>query len=194
MSQCFSGHNCGHRYVNARYQNEVSHNQFPECMSFGLCGWLMCTCLMNGTWFGLCRPSHKAPFWYAEKCTKCENCLIGAHMFLSFICDQPLQEPTKSAKSSTKNSNAGGGKDAGTENSEEVKMTMWLLLLMFGFSLELAPVVAGIRLFGAQKAKQFNCSAFCKAALIMHGNMWSNNYCSRCWKLTSLFFIFIYVV
>uniref|UniRef100_A0A673N1E3 Serine/threonine protein phosphatase 2A regulatory subunit n=1 Tax=Sinocyclocheilus rhinocerous TaxID=307959 RepID=A0A673N1E3_9TELE len=28
-------------------------------------------------------------------------------------------EPTKSAKSSTKNSNAGGGKDAGTENSEE---------------------------------------------------------------------------
>lgn len=35
-----------------------------------------------------------------------------------------LQEPTKSAKSSTKNSNAGGGKDAGTENSEEVKMTV----------------------------------------------------------------------
>ncbi|XP_057198568.1 serine/threonine-protein phosphatase 2A 56 kDa regulatory subunit delta isoform [Triplophysa rosa] len=33
------------------------------------------------------------------------------------------KEPTKSAKSSTKNSNAGGGKDAGTENSEEAQQT-----------------------------------------------------------------------
>ncbi|KAI2657557.1 Serine/threonine-protein phosphatase 2A 56 kDa regulatory subunit delta isoform [Labeo rohita] len=35
----------------------------------------------------------------------------------------PMKEPTKSAKSSTKNSNAGGGKDAGTENSEEAQQT-----------------------------------------------------------------------
>lgn len=46
------------------------------------------------------------------------------------ICDSDfllwsLQEPTKSAKSSTKNSNAGGGKDAGTENSEEVKKSVF---------------------------------------------------------------------
>ncbi|XP_048061491.1 serine/threonine-protein phosphatase 2A 56 kDa regulatory subunit delta isoform isoform X3 [Megalobrama amblycephala] len=34
-----------------------------------------------------------------------------------------MEEPTKSAKSSTKNSNAGGGKDAGTENSEEAQQT-----------------------------------------------------------------------
>ncbi|XP_067278707.1 serine/threonine-protein phosphatase 2A 56 kDa regulatory subunit delta isoform isoform X1 [Pseudorasbora parva] len=33
------------------------------------------------------------------------------------------KEPTKSAKSSTKNSNAGGGKDAGTDNSEEAQQT-----------------------------------------------------------------------
>lgn len=46
-------------------------------------------------------------------------------MFVNFLYLWSLQEPTKSAKSSTKNSNAGGGKDACTENSEEVKMTVF---------------------------------------------------------------------
>jgi len=48
------------------------------------------------------------------------------HMFIYWCFLWSLQEPTKSAKSSTKNSNAGGGKDAGTENSEEVNMTVVL--------------------------------------------------------------------
>lgn len=65
-----------------------------------------------------------------------------------------LQEPTKSAKSSTKNSNAGGGKDAGTENSEEVKMTVlktYLILCLtvglpsgLGTNTCLLSVVAGL--------------------------------------------------
>jgi len=44
------------------------------------------------------------------------------HMFIYWFFLWSLQEPSKSVKSSTKNSNAGGGKDAGTDNSEEVKM------------------------------------------------------------------------
>uniref|UniRef100_A0A672NH51 Serine/threonine protein phosphatase 2A regulatory subunit n=1 Tax=Sinocyclocheilus grahami TaxID=75366 RepID=A0A672NH51_SINGR len=44
-------------------------------------------------------------------------------MFIYWLFCGHLQEPTKSAKSSTKNSNAGGGKDAGTENSDEAQQT-----------------------------------------------------------------------
>lgn len=84
---------------------------------------------------------------------------LGSSFIVFFFWS--LQEPTKSAKSSTKNSNAGGGKDAGTENSEEVKMTVlktYLVLCLtaglpcgLGTNTCLLSVVAGLFLSSGHK-------------------------------------------
>lgn len=128
-------------------------------------------CSKTCPWFDLNDQNNRSFLWF------------DSDVHLWFIL-WSLQEPTKSAKSSTKNSNAGGGKDAGTENSEEVKMTVlktYLILCLtvglpsgLGTNTCLLSVVAG--LFHSSGHKKAILNPFCEAAFIMHSNP-----CTSCW-------------